>query len=134
MKKILSTFLLVSATLFLYTACKKNDETAAPATPPTVSMTSPVENDQMLGGQLLKIKGQISDAAGLHTLSVKITDDKTGAILFQSTPTVLNMKTYTLDASWTVKVNDWTDATMTVTATNHAAMQTVKTVKFKMWL
>ena len=88
----------------------------------------------MSNGQVLAIKGQVGDANGLHTLSIKITDDKTSAVLFQTTPSVLNEKNYALNTNWTVKVSDWTDATMVITAANHAGMKVEKTVKFKLWL
>ena len=133
MKQIRPYFLFFTLAIFLTIACKKNNETT-PATAPTLTIASPVETDQPSNGQTLKIKGQVGDAAGLHTLTIKITDDKTGAVLFQSTPSVLDAKTYILDTSWTIKVSDWTDATMTITAANHAGLKTEKVVKFKVWL
>jgi hypothetical protein len=120
--------------LCLVLACKKNAEGSPAATAPTLTLASPTENDQLLNGQVLAIKGQVGDVNGLHTLSIKITDDKTSTVLFQTTPTVLNEKNYALNTSWTVKVSDWTDATMVITAANHAGMKTEKKIKFKLWL
>jgi Bacterial Ig domain len=132
------THLRVALCLSFFTlilACKKMaDVTPAVATAPTLTLNSPNDNDQLLGGTSLNIKGQVADATGLKTLSIKITDDKTSAILFQADPSVSNQKNVALNTSWTVKVNDWTDATMTITAVNIAGMQTEKLVKFKLWL
>jgi hypothetical protein len=83
---------------------------------------------------ILKITGDVTDTKGLHTLTIKIVDDKTGNELYRATPAVLNLKTYTLNTSWTIKVNDWTDATLTVIAANHDGLTTEKIVKFKLWL
>ncbi len=134
MKKTYFSIALFITILSCALACKKNAEVVVEDTPPTLTLNSPNDNDQLLGGQVLIIKGQVGDAKGLHTLTIKITDDKTGAVLFQNTPSVLDMKSYDLNTNWTVKVSDWIDATATVTAANHAGMKTEKKVKFKLWL
>ena len=133
MKSTLTAFFTVTFILLMVGACKKEAEIVA-ATPPTLNLTAPVGNEQLSNDMTLKITGDISDTKGLHTLTIKIVDDKTNNELFKATPTVLDLKTYKLDASWKIKVNDWTDATMTVTAANHDGMKTEKMVKFKIWL
>ena len=116
-------------------ACKKNgDVTPTVVAPPKLTLNSPNDNDQLLGGATLNIKGQVEDANGLESLSIKITADNTGEVLFQATPSVLDAKNYALNTTWTVKVNDWLDATMTITVANHAGMKTEKKVKVKLWL
>jgi hypothetical protein len=135
MKKTSLRVALCLSFFMLILACKKMaDVTPAVATAPTLTLNSPNDNDQLLGGTSLNIKGQVADGTGLKTLSIKITDDKTSAILFQADPSVSNQKNVALNTSWTVKVNDWTDATMTITAVNTAGMKTEKLVKFKLWL
>ncbi len=133
MKSTLTTLFAISFIILTIVACKKETEVVA-ATPPTLNLTAPVGNEQLSNDMMLKITGDISDTKGLHTLTIKIVDDKTGNELYKATPTVLDLKTYTLDASWKIKVNDWTDATLTVTAANHDGMKTEKIVKFKIWL
>ena len=124
-------FLLFS--LCTVVACNKKTETPA-ATAPSVSLISPAADDNFANDLVIKINGEAADAEGLHTLSIKITDDKTKATLFSQSPDVLNSKKYAFNASWTAKVTDWVDATVTVTAANHSGVETVKTVKIKIWL
>jgi hypothetical protein len=122
--------LLLLFSLLTITACHKSDTDAAPS----VTIVSPAADDNFANDLVIKINGDVSDADGLHTLNIKITDDKTKAVLFTQSPDVLNQKKYSFNASWTAKVTDWVDATVTVTAANHAGTQTVKTVKIKIWL
>ncbi len=131
MKKThLFTACLFLLSLFIAIGCHKTSSSA----PPTLTLTSPLVDDNFAGGQVITIKGETSDAVNLHALTIKITDDKTGTVLFSSTPTVHDIKTYTFNVTWTAKVSDWTDATVTVISENHDEMQTVKTVKIKIWL
>jgi hypothetical protein len=135
MKKTHLSIALFLTLLFIIIACKKNADVTPPvAVPPTLILNSPNDNDQLLGGAVLNIKGQIKDGLGLKNLSIKITDDKTSAVLFETTPSVLDMKSYEINTSWTVKVTDWTDATATITVTNNSGLKTEKLVKFKLWL
>jgi hypothetical protein len=129
MKKTVYTLLLASS-FVLFQNCKK-EATAADI---SLSVSAPTENQEFSGGQILTIKGTTSDEAGLHTLMVEVTDDKTGAMLFQKKPTVLDLKTYSFSESWTVKVNDWTDATVKITSANHSNQAVVKSLKIKLWL
>ncbi len=131
-KTYLPTFALMLGLILTNISCKKTDETAATA--PTVKVMTPEAGENFAGGQIIKIKGETADVDGLHTLSIKITDDKTSAVLYTSSPAVLNLKTFTFDAAWTAKVTDWTDATVTITAANHKGQTTVNTLKIKIWL
>jgi hypothetical protein len=127
--KSFSTALLLISSLLCVVSCKKTDSDA-----PIVNIVTPLADDQFSGGQDIRIKGDVSDAVNLHALTIKITDDKTGTVLFSNTPAVQNLKTYTYDVTWKAKVSDWTDATVTVIAENHADIQTTKTIKIKIWL
>ena len=123
---ILTTFLL--GTSLIYTsACHKKSSA------PTVSITSPAADEQFANDLVIKMKGEIGDADGLHALTITITDDKTGAVLFTKSPAVHDLTTYTFGESWVAKVTDWTDATVTVTAENHDGGVTTKKVKIKIW-
>ena len=123
---ILTTFLL--ATSLIYTpACRKSKKG------PTVTITSPAADEQFANDLVIKMKGNVSDENQLHALSIKITDDKTGAVLFTKSPSVYDLTNYTFNESWTVKVTDWVDATVSVTAENHDGQTTTQTVKIKIW-
>lgn len=125
---IFAVFFLVSMLLFTV-SCQK---TATDL--PTLTIAAPLADDQFASGQIITIKGEAADAVNLHALSIKITDDKTGVVLFSNEPYVHDLKSYTFNVTWTAKVSDWTDATVTITAENHDEQQTVKTVKIKIWL
>ncbi len=101
---------------------------------PTLSITSPAADEQFANDLVIKIKGETADADGLHALTIKITDDKSGAVLFTKSPTVHDLTTYAFSESWTAKVTDWVDATVTVIAENHDGQTATKTVKIKIWL
>ena len=125
---LFASFLLILS-VFTSTSCHKTSEND-----PTVSITSPAVDEQFANELPIKLTGSVSDADGLHSMTIKVTDDKSGVVLFTKSPNVLNLKTYSFSESWTPKVTDWVDATVTVVAENHGAKQTTQTVKVKIWL
>jgi hypothetical protein len=129
MKKTSRSIIFIASLLMLFQNCKKENTSNI-----SLSVSSPNENQEFSSGQILTIKGTTSDDAGLHTLTVEVTDDKTGAMLFEKKPTVLDLKTYNFDESWTIKVNDWTDATVKIMSINHNNQAIVKSLKIKLWL
>jgi Bacterial Ig domain len=124
----LTTLFLIASLFFTY-SCHKSGTDA-----PTLSVAAPLGDDQFTSGQPITIKGETTDVNGLHSLKISITDDKTKAVLYAQSPPVLNLKTYAFNAVWTAKVSDWTDATVTITAINHANIEVTKTIKIKIWL
>ena len=124
------TTLILILSLLTTFSCHKTSTTS----PPTLSIAAPLGDDQFAGGQVIKISGETTDAEALHSLTIKITDDKTKAVLFTESPPVHDLKTYKFNVVWTAKVADWTDATVTVTAINHDEIETTKTIKIKIWL
>ena len=124
---ILTVFLL--ATSLIYTSACRKESSAAP----TVSIISPAADDQFANDLVIKMKGDVSDKNQLHALTIKITDDKTGAVLFTKSPSVYDLTNYTFNESWVAKVADWTDATVSVTAENHDGTTTTQKVKIKIW-
>ena len=129
MKKTPRSLIVLASFLIFFQNCKKENTSNI-----SLSVSLPNENQEFLSGQTLAIKGTTSDESGLHTLTVEVTDDKTGAMLFVKKPTVLDLKTYNFDESWAVKVSDWTDATVKITSINHNNQSVVKSLKVKLWL
>ena len=125
---ISTAFSLVFMLLFTV-ACHKTTKDL-----PTLTIAAPLADDQFANGQVITIKGEAADEVRLHALSIKITDDKTGAVLFSNEPYVHDLKSFAFNVTWTAKVSDWTDATVTITAENHDDQLTIKTVKIKIWL
>jgi hypothetical protein len=131
--KTIATILFVSSLSF--TACIKdikmgNDTPAAP----TVKVLLPIEGDQFVNGQSITIKGDIVDVATLKSLSIKITDDKTGATYYTNSLTSKDIVSNAFEVAWAAKVPDWSDSTITVTVENTSSQATSKTVKIKIWL
>ncbi len=128
----IKSFFIVSSlflTLFCTFSCKK-----ANIEGPIINIATPLVDDQFTSGQDIRIKGDVSDVVDLHALTIKITDDKTGAVLFTTSPTVHAVKTFTYDVTWKAKVTDWIDATITVVVENANKVQTKKEQKTKIWL
>jgi hypothetical protein len=130
MKKATLSLLFIASLFLLFQSCKKDSSTSSIS----LTVSAPNENQEFAGGQTLNIKGTTSDDAGLHTLTIEVTDDKTGVMLFDKKPNVLDLKTFNFDESWTIKVNDWVDATVKVTSTNHNKQAIEKSLKIKLWL
>ena len=128
MKAFFVSFMLLTSLLCVLSCHKTSDEATQ------LMIDKPLGDDNFSGGDTIKIKGGATNVAGLHTLTIKITDDKTNEVLFTTSPNVLNLNTYNFSIVWKAKVSDWTDATVTVVAEDHAKVQTTKTVKIKIWL
>ena len=126
---IITAFFSLSSLLLFSTSCHKNS-----ADIPTLTIAAPLADDNFANNQVITIKGEAADAERLHELTIKITDDKTGAVLFSNAPYVHDLKSFAFNVTWTAKVTDWTDATMTITAENYDDQVVVKTVKIKIWL
>ena len=91
-----------------------NDTPAAP----TVKVLLPIEGDQFVNGQSITIKGDIADVATLKSVTIKITDDKTGAVYYTSSLTSKDINNNAFNVAWAAKVPDWSDSTITVTVEN----------------
>jgi hypothetical protein len=119
---------LITASLLATVSCHKSNSA------PTISIDAPLADDQFTSGQIITIKGEATDGNSIHALTIKITDDKTGTVLFMQSPSANDQKNCPFNLTWTAKVSDWTDATVTIMAENQETQQTIRTVKIKIWL
>lgn len=87
---IFTVFLLVSTLLFIE-SCHKTAKDL-----PILTIASPLADDQFTSGQVITIKGEAAGAVRLYALSIKITDDKTGAVLFSNEPYVHDSRSFDL--------------------------------------
>jgi hypothetical protein len=127
-KHLLPIVLLIN--FIAFNACKK-EQTAFVA--PSITATSPAENEQLLNGDTVNIKGQVNDPEGLTTLEIKVTNDDNGAVLYTNAPKVTDLKSFTIDIPWKISVDGWLTTTMTITATNKHNLKTDKQIHFKIW-
>ena len=70
MKRIL----IPSLFLLLFAGCKKGDDTA-----PTISITSPSDNQSFAAGTTVHIKATIADNVEIHHVHLYVTNSNTGA-------------------------------------------------------
>jgi hypothetical protein len=132
MKKTARTLLLLVSLFILSESCKKESTTTPSVI--TLSVAAPNENQDFSNGDKLSIKGAVSDGNGLHTLTIEVIDDKTGKLILEKKPTVLDMKSYNFEETWNVQVSEWTNATLKVTAKNHSNETMTKSLKINLWL
>ena len=131
--KIITTILLVSS--LCWTGCIKDIKMGNDTpTAPTVKVLLPIEGDQFVNGQSITIKGDIADTATLKSVTIKITDDKTGAMHYENTLTSKDINNNVFNVSWAAKVSDWSDSTVKVTIENASNQTASKSVKIKIWL
>lgn len=122
LKSILSVLLLG---LVFVTACKKEDDdhdhnSGSDTTKPAISLTSPTSMQMYNNGDTVKIRGMVTDAS-LHELLIKITRDSDGTVLFQETPTVHDLTSFSINSNWKSQVTDHTNATVVVLAEDHSS-------------
>ncbi|MCC6818416.1 MAG: hypothetical protein IT245_05970 [Bacteroidia bacterium] len=128
MKKITlkTSFKLILLSSLIFTACKKEDDdhdhdhSTTDTSKPTITMSSPTNMKMYNNGDTVKIIGLVEDAS-LHELVVKIIKDSDGSVLFQATPTVHDLTSYSINQSWKSQVSDHTNATVVILAEDHSA-------------
>jgi hypothetical protein len=130
-KNTTRVFLLIGFIIQL-NACKKIEQMAA--TEPVITTTNPTENAEFANGQMLQIKGQVTDNEGLSSFDIEVTDDVSKAVLFKISPIVKDLKTYNIDIPWLLQVNDWVEATMKISTVNNAGLKAEKVIHIKIWL
>lgn len=119
------SLLFAALCLLSVAACHNHDE--EDTTAPTVTISSPAENEAVVGEVHLELT--VADAS-LHELEVKVTKDSDGTELFKQTPTVHNESSYEFHAHFTPALAAETAVTLTVTVSDHNDNTTVKTLKF----
>jgi hypothetical protein len=126
-KSVFSAILFVSLLSFglaCHSSHSSTDEIA-----PLVTVKSPTSGDSFPGP--ITIKGDISDES-LHELTISIKLDSDKSELFKATPTVHDLTEYTFLETWTpTGLNPETAVTLYITAEDHSANITEKTVSFK---
>ncbi|MEZ4805821.1 MAG: hypothetical protein R2852_10140 [Bacteroidia bacterium] len=119
-----SLLAIVILSIFLISCDKKDDNTTTPATDnsdkdkPVITINTPTAMQIYNSGDTIRIKGMVTDAS-LHELLIKITKDSDGSELFSETPTVHDLKSYTIDTYWKSAVSGHTNATLVVLAEDH---------------
>jgi Bacterial Ig domain len=124
---------IVGSTLILFVlsvavACHSSHSTTDEIAP-LVTIKSPTAGESFPGP--ITIKGDITDE-GLHQLTISVKLDSDKSELFKATPTVLNLTEYTFLETWTpTSIAPETAVTLYITAEDHNANITEKTVSFK---
>lgn len=117
-----SKFILFAIISIFAFACKKDK------TSPSLSIASPSDNAQASGAVV--IKGTVADEH-LHTVILKITNDATGATVYNKTLTIDGLTTYGFEEQYTptIVVNP-TNVTLTIEVSDVNSNKTSKIIKF----
>ena len=109
-------------------ACHKDNQDADDHHAPVINITTPTAMDSISG--VVAIKGVVTDE-GLHKMSIKVTQDSNGSILFSAEPEVHDLTTYSFTEMWTPSgIAAETAVTLTVSAEDHGANMDTSVVKF----
>lgn len=127
--KILPLLLLGLFAAFLTPACHDHEHNEDDTVAPTITLEAPAVNDIVSGA--VRIHGVVEDES-LHEMSIVVTKDDGGAVLFSASPTVHDETSYHFDESFTpAGLTGETAVTLTITVEDHSALTTTKTVAFK---
>ena len=108
------------------TACHKHD---VENIDPVISLLTPSVDASVAGD--VAIAGLVTDES-LHELTIKVTKDSDNSELFNSTPEVHDLTSYTIAELWTPSgIAAETAVTLTITAEDHNSNIATATVKFK---
>ncbi|MCB0530039.1 MAG: hypothetical protein KDC61_00855 [Saprospiraceae bacterium] len=127
-KHLLLLFTL-SAAMISINACKsEDDDHGDDHNDPVLTITSPTENESFLGE--VHIELTVTDES-LHSLSIKVTKDSDGSVVYEDSPTVHDETDYDYHEHFTpAGLSGLTDMTLTVVVEDHSAHVVTKTVKF----
>ncbi|MBK8195389.1 MAG: hypothetical protein IPK76_20045 [Lewinellaceae bacterium] len=117
------------STLFLgQNACKDGGTSSEDTNAPVLTITSPAADEAFLGE--VHIELNVTDES-LHEMSVKVTKDADGSVVFEDAPEVHDETDFDFHHHFTpAGISGVTAMTLTVTVEDHSANITTKTVKF----
>lgn len=116
--------------IFTLSNCKKDktDEEENDTTTPVVTLTAPNDMQMYNSGDTVFIKGSATDNE-MHEMLIELKDDSTNAVLFTKAPTVHDLSSYNINEAWKSSVSKHTNATLTVTVSDHASHEAKVTRK-----
>lgn len=85
---IILSLTVIAALAFTISSCDPKQNTA-----PVIDIEEPLASDTILLGDSVHVEGTVTDDESLHELMVTVTN-ATGGTVFQSVPTVHDLKTY----------------------------------------
>ena len=123
---ILILLLLILATPFI--GCHKADNDSDDTTTPVLTITSPASSAAITGA--VAIAGVVTDNS-LHEMAMKIIKDADGTTLWEKSPTVHDLTSYTISETWAPGgLTGLTPVTLTVKAEDHNSNSVTQTVHF----
>ena len=130
MKNTLFCFILLG--LITLIGChKSHDVDTTDTVAPVLTLTTPTDNVVITNGQNVTITGKATDDKNMHEMSIKITNDANSAVLYQEAPIVHDKTSFDINSTWKTSITAATNATLTVSVSDHNSHTTTKTVKFK---
>ncbi len=121
---MLFSVLMISATVMLFSACKKEETPTA-----TITFNEPVANDSILNGDNLHIEGTITGTGELHGYTLSITNKTSGAVLYTGTATN-HSDSYAIHEHWLNNVTSTSNIEVKVEVElDHDGNKTSKTIQ-----
>jgi hypothetical protein len=128
--KTMSLFFLSFITFISFTSCKKN-KSSSDTTNPIIAIVEPTDLDtlKLSVESELHIEFTASDNSSLHSLEVNLLDSS-NAILFQSTPNVMDQTSYAFHSHYIpIGITGLTWMKITIKATDHSSNIAEKVLK-----
>lgn len=123
-------FLLTTILAFSILACHNDslNHNMEDQDPPVISLSAPTAMDSISG--VVAISGMVTDES-MHEMSIVVSQDSDGTVLFSSAPVVHDLTSYTIAEMWTpAGITAETAVTLTVTAEDHSSNIATAEVKF----
>ena len=122
MNRIILYLIIVSA--FTSFSCTKN---SSDTSVPTITFTLPVQNQVYTSGQIVNIKGTLSDNE-LHEAKLTITNNAGGTELYSKYLSVHGAPDYPMNENWTPVVAVVVNATIKMEVSDFSGNKAEKTV------
>lgn len=117
-KNLFLSALILTAFAFAVSSCGHKNEA------PVINLEEPDATSNLVLGDSIHIEGTVTDDESLHEMSITITNPSGGTV-FQSFPTVHNLKTYDFHYHFTPLAAEV--LTLTIIAEDHEGESATKT-------
>jgi len=123
-----SSLLILLLLSIPFLGCHKADDDSDDRSTPVLTITSPAVSAAITGN--VTIAGVATDNS-LHEMEMKITRDSDGSTLWEKSPTVHDLTSYTIAETWSPSgLTGITPVTLTVKTDDHNSNSVTQTVRF----
>jgi hypothetical protein len=98
---------------------------------PQLQIYSPSANEEFANGQIINIRGKLTDDYGLYRGTVKLTNDANGNAVFYQAYEIHGLIQYDISVNYHVSVTSVTNYTLTISFEDHGNNIVTKTINIK---